>query len=357
MEIMKFENFTYPRGWVNIKVDDDMYIRMARYVTILDKILIAQPNSIKRDKYDLQKKIDLLSNIDILISDKTISVKDKISLITILQYLNELRNNFNDSSAGFLLEGFLAALIHGKLVGGRDIADIEGKSFSDEEREKLKIQTLSKSYSELDVAEFESMPSDEDRGEKRLKYQIKLYAQDSNIKINVGKECDYYVICLKRLDRNIDVHIVKYEQIIDEKFAAVKKIGNPFYKLKGVAKDEYIKNNPLEYKERNIVTKQLRNTLKKYVEVNTKRLQDNNDRKVTLTISDLDKKIKDCAEEIKLLIDQIYLKISDLHFDIDSLVTGVDKNNKEISSKDAEASAILTIADITKHLTNLSKDI
>jgi hypothetical protein len=348
MEIMKFENFTYPRGWVNIKVDDDMYIRMARYVMILDKILVAQPNSTKRDKYDLQKKVDLLSNIDILISDQTISVKDKISLITILQYLNELRNNFNDSSAGFLLEGFLAALIHGKLVGGRDIADIEGKAFlSDEEREKLKIQTLSKSYTELDVAEFESMPSDEDRGERRLKYQIKLYAQDSNIKINVGKQCDYYVICLKRLDRNIDVHIVKYEQIIDEKFAAVKKIQHAAYKPGGD------KNDP----ERNVVTKQLRNTLKRYVEVNTKRLQDKNNRKVTLTISDLDKKIKDCAKEIKLLIDEIYLKISDLHFDIDSLVTGIDKNNKEISSEDAEKSAISTIADITEHLTNLSKGI
>ena len=52
MNILKFENFVYPRGWVNIKVDDDMHIRMQRYVTILDKILISKGGT-KKDKYDL----------------------------------------------------------------------------------------------------------------------------------------------------------------------------------------------------------------------------------------------------------------------------------------------------------------
>lgn len=355
MNILKFENFVYPRGWVNIKVDDDMHIRMQRYVTILDKILISKGGT-KKDKYDLQKKVSLLSDIDTLILEQNISIKDKISLVTILQYLNELRNNFNDSSAGFLLEGFLAALIHGKLVGGRDIADIEGRRFlSDEEKEKAKIQTLSKSYAELDVAEFETIPSDEDQGEAKIKYQIKLYAQDSNIKINVGRRCDYYVICLKKIDRNIDVHIVTYDQIIDEGFAAVKKISNPFYKLKDAARQEYILNNPLKYKERNVVTKELKNTIKRYVEVNTKRLQEKNEKKVTLTISDLEQKIQNCAGDLKKIIDNIYLKVSDLHYDIDSLVTGVDRNNKEISSKEAEISAKNSIEEIEKALGVLGK--
>ena len=321
MEIMKFENFTYPRGWVNIKVDDDMYIRMARYVTILDKILISQPNSKKRDKYDLQKKVKLLSQINELVNDNNITIKDKISLITILQYLNELRTNFNESSAGFLLEGFLASLIHGKLTAGRDIADI----------------TASKSYSELSVAEFKTVPSEEDTGEDIVTYQIKLYKSGNVIKVNTLKPCNYYVICLKnQSDNNIDVHILDYSQIISDDFAVSKRGGD--------------KTNV----NRNIVV----SGVKSYVELNTNKISNNNnDKKVTLPISDLDGLINICASKIKISIDEIYLKISDLHFDIDSLVTGIDKNNKEISSEDAEKSAILTIGDITKHLTNLSKGI
>lgn len=344
MNIMKFENFIYPRGWVNVKVDDDMYLRMQRYVTILDKILVVNEGGTKRDKYDLQKKVKMLSDIDRFISNENISIKDKISLITILQYLNELRHNFNESSAGFLLEGFLAALIHGKLVGGRDIADIESRKFltdkEKEEIEKSRLKTLSLSYAELDVAEFETMPSQEDEeANTKIKYQIKLYKEGSTIKVNVGKTCDYYVICLKKIDRNIDVHILTYDQIISDNMAVKKRGGD--------------KNDI----ERNIVTQQLRNGVKRYVELNTDKIKNNNDNKVTLTIVNLDEKIQKCAGELKMVIDDIYLKISDLHYNIDSLVTGVDKNNTEISSQEAEKSARETISEIEKKLGDLGQKI
>ena len=113
MDIMKFENFkNVPDGWVNIKIDDQLFIRMDRYVNTLDD-LVGNENI-----YDLYKKIEVLSNIDKYINDNKVSVQSKISIITILQYLKEIKNYFNPSSSGFLLEGFLATLIHGKIIKG-----------------------------------------------------------------------------------------------------------------------------------------------------------------------------------------------------------------------------------------------
>ena len=107
MDIMKFENFkNVPDGWVNI------------------------------DKY---------------INDNKVSVQSKISIITILQYLKEIRNHFNPSSSGFLLEGFLATLIHGEIIKGNRPADIKT------------------SYNQLDAVRFKST------GGPGTTYQIKLY--------------------------------------------------------------------------------------------------------------------------------------------------------------------------------------
>ena len=40
MDIIKFENFkNIPEGWVNVKIDDQLFIRMDRYVNTLDKIV------------------------------------------------------------------------------------------------------------------------------------------------------------------------------------------------------------------------------------------------------------------------------------------------------------------------------
>ena len=87
MEIIKFENFKsdIPQGWINVKLDNQLYKRMNRYVYTLDKIVGT------RYKYDLYKKIDSISNIDRHIDDPNLSIQSKISIITILQYLKEIR--------------------------------------------------------------------------------------------------------------------------------------------------------------------------------------------------------------------------------------------------------------------------
>jgi len=165
MEIKKFEKFSepiVPGGWVNVKVDEQLFIRMSRYVSSLDEILLNTGGSSK-DKYNLFKKIEILSNIEnyIASNNSKVSIQTKISVITLLQYLKEIKDFFNPSASGFLLEGFLATLIHGKLVKGYKPSDI------------------TTSYSDLDAVQFQTHGY---KGIKKLDYQIKLYRKGSNIR-------------------------------------------------------------------------------------------------------------------------------------------------------------------------------
>jgi hypothetical protein len=315
MDIIKFENFkNVPEGWVNIKIDDQLFIRMDRYVNTLDKI-VGNTN-----KYDLFKKIEVLSNIDNYIKDNKVSVQSKISIITILQYLKEIRNHFNPSSSGFLLEGFLATLIHGKIIKGNRPADIKT------------------SYNELDAVRFEST----DSGKVVKTYQIKLYMKGSNIKVNMSEPCDYYVICLKD-GNDIDVHILDgrdsdHKQFIGGELSAqyIQKIPNK----SASNRDSYIRFEGT----------------KPYMNINTKKLE-RNPLKMKLDIGNIDSLIIKCGEEVMKSINDTYIKLSELHYNIDSLVTGIDKDKRIIRVDDAKSNADRTISELTRSISKLSDDI
>jgi len=315
MDIIKFENFkSVPDGWVNIKIDDQLFIRMDRYVNTLDD-LVGNEN-----KYDLFKKIEVLSNIDKYINDNKVSVQSKISIITILQYLKEIRNYFNPSSSGFLLEGFLATLIHGKIIKGNRPADIKT------------------SYNELDAVRFEST----DSGKVVKTYQIKLYMKGSNIKVNMSEPCDYYVICLKD-GNDIDVHILDGRNSDHEQF------------IGGDLSAQYIQKIP--NKSASNTESYIRfDGTKPYMNINTKKLEKNL-LKMTLDIGSIDSLIIKCGEEVMNSINDTYIKLSELHYNIDSLVTGIDKDKKIISIDYAKSNADRTISELTKSISKLSDDI
>ena len=320
MEIIKFENFKsdIPQGWINVKLDNQLYKRMNRYVYTLDKIVGT------RYKYDLYKKIDSISNIDRHIDDPNLSIQSKISIITILQYLKELKVHFDPSSSGFLLEGFLATLIHGKLEEGRKPFDI------------------SSSYSELDAVRFKST------GGRGITYQIKLYKMGHDIKVNMSEICDYYVICLKDND-DIWVHILdgkdpNHPQFIGGPLAAQYLRGyriHPNQAGKVIPKAEfYIRNDGA----------------KNYMVINTNKLR-NNPLKKKLEMGNLDELIKKCGDNIMQSINDTYVKLSELHYNIDSLVSGVDKNQQPINVDDAKNQADQTLSELSQSILRLSEDI
>jgi hypothetical protein len=297
-------------GWVNVKIDEQLYIRMAKYVTALDTLM---PRV--KDRYDLYKKIEMLSNIDKHIQNNDVDIQTKISIITLLQYLNEIKEQFNPSTSGFLLEGFLATLIHGVKIGDYGASDI------------------SSSYSELDAVQFET---ESGRGVKKLDYQIKLYKNKGNIKINWKKKCDYYVICLKNEDKTIDVHILSINPLDRDSY-----IGNYLVVPRGMTDADYIL---------------ALDNITDHVNLNTNKLYTKKHKfliKLDVASNTIERLITSCGDNIKQSIAKVYTSLSELHYDVDSLVTGYDKNKRRITVDLAKSNADLTIGRITTDITDL----
>jgi hypothetical protein len=335
-------------GWVNVKVDEQLFIRVAKYVNALDTLLDSQ-----RERYDLYKKLEILSKVDTKLNS-SIDIQTKIAVITLLQYINEIKGQFNPSSAGFLLEGFLAALIHGKKVSGNKAADITGRQTPNEieplpEDDYVDKNYLETSYKDLEAVNFETESAD---NLNKITYQIKLYKKGNNIKIKMGKDriCNYYVICLK--DGNsknspIDVHILTpgnsnltYEQNkLDNSF-----IGQYATKIRGGG-NAYMR----ETKTKNKI---------QYIELNTNLLASHT-YKVTLKTDDntINNLIFKCAESVKDSIENVYSHLSELHYDVDSLVSGYSKNKTRISSAEAKLKTDDTLKKISTEINKLESDI
>jgi len=297
-------------GWVNVKIDEQLYIRMAKYVTALDTLM---PRV--KDRYDLYKKIEMLSNIDKHIQNNDVDIQTKISIITLLQYLNEIKEQFNPSTSGFLLEGFLATLIHGVKIGDYGASDI------------------SSAYSELDAVRFET---ESGRGVKKLDYQIKLYKNKGNIKINWKKKCDFYVICLKNEDKTIDVHILSINPLDRDSY-----IGNYLVVPRGMTDADYIL---------------ALDNITDHVNLNTNKLYTKKHKfliKLDVASNTIERLITSCGDNIKQSIAKVYTSLSELHYDVDSLVTGYDKNKRKITVDLAKNNADLTIGRITRDITDL----
>lgn len=313
------------KGWVNIKIDDQLYIRMSRYVSALDTLI---PRV--RDRYDLYKKIEMISNIDKHMDKNSgVPIQIKISIITLLQYLNELKNQFNASSAGFLLEGFLACLIHGYLPpsGTNGVSDISG---------------IGKSYSEFDSPRFKT-ESLGGRGIRKLEYQIKLYKDSGTIKINFKKLCDYYVICLKTGDV-INVHILSMDPNDTESF-----IGKYLVKPRDVSRNTIIDDMNIDILKDD----------KGFVSLNINIFKNKGHKSIKLDIKDstINELINKCGKNIKKSIEKVYTNLSDLHYDVDSIITGYDKNKARVTVDTAKRNCDITLKNISSNIVNLKSNI
>jgi len=316
MDIKKFENFkTDLVGWVNVKIDNQIYIRMSRYVPALDRLS-------KGNKYNLAKKIDILSDVDKHLESKKVSLRDKISIISILQYLKEIRDEkqFNPSTSGFLLEGFLATLVYGNVTNDYGIADI------------------TTSYSELIPLVYKA---DDPEGSnlRNLDFQIKLYKMGGDIKVNFTKLCDYYVICLKGTDY-ISVHILDGKR---KAFGVNKNdyyIGNFARKIRGT--DKFMRGEEAG---------------KKYIVIDTNKLERENSHVRKLNVGNLDNLIAKCGDNIQRSIKSVYDHLSNLHYDIDSILIGRDKYRKPIDVDTAADNANKTIDSISIEVDNLKRNL
>lgn len=345
MNIKKFENFV-PSGWVNVKLDEELHIRIARYVESLDTLL-----SSEKDKYNLFEKISLLSNKEkILEAD----IRTKISIITILQYLKEIKSKFNPSSSGFLLEGFLAALIHGEIISDNGYSDIRSrtpekllqkkrnnKNGNQDDSELNNLINLS--YDELNPVNFKTKGGDQNN--PILNYQIKLYKDGSSINVTWGDtKCDYYVICVKK-NNTISIKILNGKDVNDDSF-----IAKYCTTKKGIPE---IKNGILNPESYERVSK---TGARRYITLSYAKLRDNFKTNTKILDFNIMQDIIDsCGEDIKKSIENVYEHLSELHYDIDSLVSGYNKEKISVDIDTASEKSIESSNNIIQEVGKLNK--
>jgi len=309
MDIMKFENFKVPEGWVNVKIDRQLELRLKSYVDALDEYLISTNKMHPTQKHDLFLKIDALSDINELISDR-VSIQTKLSIVTLLQYLKELKNNFNASTSGFLLECFLASLIGAKVKGDYSKFDLTHKI--------------------LDVG--------------KLKYQIKFYGSGNTSEIdwpdNIRKRCDYYILAIKNGDE-ISVSIFNGKNENDPSYMAkfAKPIGRGRYRGNQVVRSKVVTKNNIE-------------VTKKWITMDPKEeVYKNFPFKRTIDLNQIGKIISSCSQSVQDSIKILFDRISEMEYHAESIITGKNLNSVETSKKKTEE----ITTDIKNQLDGLSE--
>ena len=113
-------------GWVNFKVDMEIFKRVKRYSSGL--------GSYKRGHKSFISKLEDLNSIN-LIKHRKRSIKTiqkEMSIIMLLHYIDEIKSFFTPSSVGFLFESFIGGLLpNAKIVSDNGNADIlsDGKEY------------------------------------------------------------------------------------------------------------------------------------------------------------------------------------------------------------------------------------
>jgi len=199
MKILRLlEMLNVEKGWINVKIDNNLKERINKYVKQLD-IGVAES-----EKYDLKSKLERL----LTIKDNN-NLQDVITYMIILQYFKEIKDNFDGPAGGLLMEEILSCLVYGERILGNKKEDFIG-------RRKLytKNSKLISGNKEItgDVNNGDVLPSlsntDTKKEKENISYQIKFYTRGNFIKIDMNKLCDITVVCI-RDDRSKDskIHI------------------------------------------------------------------------------------------------------------------------------------------------------
>ena len=308
MDIMKFENFKVPEGWVNIKIDRQLELRLKSYVDALDDYLISTNKMYPSQKHDLFLKIDAISDMkNELISDK-VSIQTKLSIVTLLQYLKELKNNFNASTSGFLLECFLGSLIGAKVKGDFSKFDLTHKI--------------------LDVG--------------KLTYQIKFYGEGNPSEIDwpddITKRCDYYILAIKEDDK-ISVSIFNGKNSDDASY--MQKFAKPIGRGKTArSRGDVVRSEDVYKKIKDPETGSKKEVLvrtDKWITMDPKEeVYKNFSYKRTIDLKHIERIISSCSQSIQDSIKILFDRISEMEYHAESIITGKNLNGVEISKKKTE---------------------
>ena len=276
MDIIKFDGFLNEKNidlpgmagdkissWVNVKIDKDMPLRISRYTKSIDFFAKVKTRG-SSELYNLHSKLDILQN-----PNSEYGIQCQLAILILLQYLKEIRSNFDASSAGFLFEDYIAGLLHGRRVGGYGKAD-----FIDGDGKKCQIKFYREKASSIAV--------------------------DIDIDINSSKHVDYYVIGLKPKDEYglVQIWILDLEETDFSDYIETgifEKDGDVAGKYKIKLKNLKTESTPykLDFKKTNQV-------------------------------------FENACDNLRSYITTLYDNVSNLNYNIETIITGVDKNNRVV---------------------------
>jgi len=318
----ELENFTYyqkdidysflipivPTGWVNIKVDMEIIKRVRRY----SKGLGTNTDGFQsfKDKLNDLKRTSL--GVKLRKRNRE-TIQKEMSVIILLHYINEIKNFFTPSAAGFLFESFLAGLIpNAKVKEDNSKCDVyaDGK--------KYQVKLYSSLESSLSIAYEE----------------IKKNINGAEVLVGINS-MDYYLICLKYPDK-VDIFI------LDGK----NENSNAYYqkfRTEGINK----KGEKVSQAERKFSVSSIVNTC-----------PDN--MRFSIDLINLEEKIKKVATGLKETLDNLYAELSDFQYNVETIITGVDEKGDIIGPNeftDLSISAEYNIKSMKSKLNDLVSNI
>lgn len=284
-------------GWVNIKIDDDLYKKVRRFSILFD--------TGKSSVDDLTKKLQMLSNISNNVDVRDVSnlpIRKKLALITLLKIMDEIKNKQNPTNAGFLIEPFFAALIDGSSPDNNMKYDIEG-----DDQMTYQSKFVDNKYGGGVVLKI-----------KRNIFGDWNFGGDTRsickplLRDNKNGICDYFLIGLKS-PSSVDIYII-------EKYLLRNYIvDNP-----NVPTDD----NPPIYRNNNLFISEDKNGLK----ISVDKLVRSNHKFINIRLDNCDEIIKKVFKKkgagIDSTISELYNGVSNIEYKIESVTTGITEEYK-----------------------------
>lgn len=161
-----------PTGLVNIKIDMEVIKKTRRFSRNFSNRIGVE---------GLKDRLSVLSKNIKLRSRSTKTIQRELSAIMMLHHLNELKNHFDPSSAGFLFESYIAGLIPGSSVkednSSIDLEDKKGNTYQIKLLDSIKGVPIRR-----DKVVTEKI------GKKR-------------VIVDPGVYLSYYIVCFKHADK------------------------------------------------------------------------------------------------------------------------------------------------------------
>jgi len=294
-----------------------------KYSFLREKLLVlSRPEWYLRTKNNSDEYIHKIKIRD---EEIDFSLQNTISSIILLDYLAEIKNNFNPSTSGFLFESFIAGLIGGIAFDDNTAVDVVVPAYDNHKQKNYQM----KLWSESSILQLNSKTST-----KKISYGSKLEKMISEMSA-FGDE-NFLLIGVKRSDK-IDIYLIPFNEKTIEKLKRVLK--GPAPKLSV----DYLNN--LNSEKKNV------------------RFDNREASKIgTLKLNDFTSQLNSIKENLGDNLENLWKDIKTLQVDVENMITtdkkylNKDKTNQSGRKKETSSlqkKALLTSEKIGKSIKKL----